>query len=144
MLYFELSANAFKSHGIDEEKLKQLAGKTPEGEINWETISKAGERATSMIDPYCYAQYSNSMPFNPVPGIIRDLALSLTLHYLYEGKQSLTEDRQKTFEMNMKILQDIREGKTRLFSESQPVSSNPVIFSKKTNADRVFFKLEGY
>jgi phage gp36-like protein len=86
-------------------------------------VQRALDDARNTIDSHIGGRYS--LPIAPVPEILERLACDLARFYLYDDL--VTEAIQKRFDDAMKLLRDVRDGKSQLgphgTTNQQPVSN---------------------
>lgn len=136
---------------ISEEKILALADFDDTGEIDnvevQERISNSFADAAAEIDSYCQARYQ--IPFNPVPDVIKKLAIDISLYNLFslrgfdEGSpDKVISDRYKAA---IKTLENISKGIVTVGVSDPPVvdTANRPDF---TGPDRVFSreKMSGF
>lgn len=81
-------------------------------EINQEIITEKILDAQTEIDSYCSSQYS--VPFAPVPGLIKKLAVDITLYHLI-SRRGLAEDSPdvilvRRYKDAVKLLENLAKG----------------------------------
>lgn len=86
-------------------------------------VQRALDDARNTIDSHIGGRYP--LPIAPVPEILERLACDLARFYLYDDQ--VTETIQKRFDDGMKLLRDVRDGKSQLgpngSTNQQPVSN---------------------
>lgn len=66
---------------LTHQGLAILTGDPTGTNVNQQKVDAAILYACNIIDTYCYIRYET--PLVPIPAIIRDIAVSLTIYYLY-------------------------------------------------------------
>jgi phage gp36-like protein len=103
---------------VDKQKLIDLSNDNEEPVvdedenpiINLENVQRAIDNAASEIDSY--ASVRNKVPFNPVPPIIRKLAVDIALYNLFSRKWTGDEEDNiiRRYKNAVKMLEKIAEG----------------------------------
>lgn len=139
---------------ISERKLEELF--VDEGEIFTlqdedaeELIARIGkviEAASSLVNGYCQARYSEVMPFSPVPGLVKELTLDIFELKAYARRGMVAEEVQTRHDNALKILKNIADGTLKLDvpETGAKVAENSIRFTNKTPDDRVFRNPQGY
>ena len=103
---------------IREQELVQLTNDIAGDEIDTDLLARAIDRAGNEIDAVAGARYS--LPFDPVPGFIRDLAVDLTLVSLGERRQDSPgwlDSKRKRVE---RVLDQLAAGTVTVGSQPEP------------------------
>ncbi|HBG06323.1 MAG: hypothetical protein A2075_12195 [Geobacteraceae bacterium GWC2_58_44] len=109
-----------KKSRVQEARLIQLTDDADTGEVNEEAVNGAISDAGEMIDGFLRGRYP--LPLNPVPGLIRTIALDLATYGIYGLKPEfelpkLVGDRYQT---STKLLMRIQDGKMDLYEKDEP------------------------
>lgn len=98
---------------ILDAELLQLTDDARSGVINEPRVGQAIASADAEIDGYCAARYT--VPFSPVPPIIKKCSVDIAVYNLYARKtMSIPEARQVRYDNAVRILKDISAGKISL------------------------------
>lgn len=125
---------------IPEENLIQLTDDAQTGVIDNEVIDDAIAYAGQLIDGYLRGRYS--VPLDPVPELIRRLAVDMAVFHLYsrrfelEMPQSMIDRRKEI----IRLLEQIQQGKVQLGIETDKSPGQGYYQSNKTEEDRFFNK----
>lgn len=136
---------------LSEDKILQLADFENTGDIGSEDVVKrindAINDAGAEIDGYCMGRYQ--VPFNPVPDIIKKLAIDISLYNLFslrgfdeDSPDKVIADRYKSA---VKTLENLSRGIVTIGQPEPPVTDS-VNRPSVTGPDRVFTrdKMSGY
>jgi phage gp36-like protein len=133
----------------EESDLIELTDETGQGVIEEDKTDAAIAWAGELIDGYLRGPYN--LPLDPVPGILKPLAVELSIYRLYRLKMKLSvpEPIRESYESSVKMLEAIRKGNINLGTladetDSRVPSTTPVSISSP--GDRVFTRetLKGY
>jgi phage gp36-like protein len=122
---------------ITPQTLLDLCDDTQQGD--WTTDDAYGFNATDrltacilnagrMVDSYAQAHFS--VPFDPTPAMVKELAISLAVYYLYRRRRAafgMPDDVKDEHSDAMKRLERINEGKLDLGLEPSPAASDKVV-----------------
>ncbi len=121
---------------ISEETLIQLTDDNGAGIVDDAVVTRIITDADAEIDGYCGEKYT--LPFSPVPTIIRKISVDIAIYNLYARRQGAPDDRAKRYDNAVKLLKDIQTGKVTLGSTAPTeVAQDTVEVEKK---DRIFTK----
>ncbi len=123
---------------IPEETLIQLTDDNGAGIVDDAVVTRVIADADAEIDGYCGENYT--LPFLPVPVIIRKISVDIAIYNLYARRQGAPEDRAKRYDNAVKLLRDIQAGKitlgsaapTEVAQDTVETESNDRIFTKDT------------
>lgn len=127
-------------NNLSEARLIELTDDTDSGVLNESIVNDNIERASNEINAYCQERYS--VPFEIVPGIIKDICIDITIYRLFLRRENVPEDIQNSYKRAVEKLRDIADGKISLGNSN--VSEDDITFSNKTEDDRYFKDPEGY
>ena len=98
------------------------------------------QKADNEINSYCMERYT--VPLDPIPGIIKDLSVDLSIYKLHNrrGKRASRWDDQ--YKRAIEILEKISEGKMSLGTDN--VKPRGVSFTDKAEDTRIFKDPMGY
>jgi len=129
---------------VQERVLIELTDDEGLGAANRARVDAAIAAATDEINGYCQARYP--VPFNPVPGFIKKLAVDIALYNLFarRGYDEESADRSivDRYKAAIRVLENVARGLVTLGAHEPPATSGvDVRFS-----ERVFSreKLEGF
>ncbi|MDE1531682.1 DUF1320 domain-containing protein [Pseudomonas carnis] len=98
-------------NAIPERTLIQLSNDDPAAEAPNESVVEDGVRqAEELVDGYLRGRYN--LPLNPVPTVLRDAAVYLARHWLYQRRpEGMVPDAVKDSRKDtIKLLESIRDG----------------------------------
>ncbi|PKN71196.1 MAG: DUF1320 domain-containing protein [Deltaproteobacteria bacterium HGW-Deltaproteobacteria-12] len=123
---------------IPEDELVQLTDDVNTGDIDTYVVSRAIADADAEIDSYCGSRYT--MPFSPVPVIIRKLSVDMAVYNLFTRRSVLKipEDRQKRYDNAIRFLKDVARELISLGADApaEPADGSPQ--ATRTKDDRIF------
>lgn len=131
-----------------ETDLIQLTDDAGTGTINLAIVSEVITYAGDLIDGYLRSRYT--LPLNPVPSLIKDIAVDLALYKLYKRRFNLSapDGISESFKNSMKTLKEIPAGTVSLGTDALPqgLPEPGKVLTNKTSDDRVFSKdvLKGF
>lgn len=99
------------SNAIPERTLIQLSNDDPAAEApNESVIEDAVRQAEELVDGYLRGRYN--LPLDPVPTVLRDAAVYLARHWLYQRRpEGMVPDAVKDSRKDtIKLLESIRDG----------------------------------
>lgn len=137
MPYCELSDI---TKAIPEENIIQLTDDAGQGVIDNEKISDAIEYAGQLIDGYLRGRYS--VPLNPVPELIKRIAIDMAIFHLYSRRFELEmpEGMLQRRKECIRLLELIQQGKVLLGIESSQSPGQGYYKGNKNAEDRIFNK----
>lgn len=121
---------------LTEEQLIGLTDDHGVGRVDDAKVVKAIADADAEIDGYAGERYS--LPFSPVPLIVRKLSVDISIYNLYARRQGAPEERRQRYDNSSKLLREIAAGRVTLGatppaeanSETPDVSSQARVFSR--------------
>ena len=127
----------------EEAVLVQLTDDDGLGVVNTAVVDEAIDRAGGEIDTYAGRQYAT--PLSPVPDIIRDAAVVLTLCRLYNRRQGPPESLLTERSRVTSWLKDLAAGRVGL-GEGDPAGTPPSSAADIDSSGRIFSRdtLEGF
>jgi phage gp36-like protein len=125
---------------IPEQNLIQLTDDAGEGVIDDVKIDDAIAYAGQLIDGYLRGRYT--VPLQPVPELVKRLAVDLAVFHLYSRRFELDMpqtmvDRRKEI---IRLLEQIQQGKVLLGIETADSPGQGYYMTNKTAEDRIFSK----
>lgn len=125
---------------IPEINLIQLTNDAPDATtVDQTKIDGFITDSVELIDSNIRGQYT--LPINPVPGIVKQIAVDITLYKIYSRRYELEmpETMAERFKQAMKLLEQIRKGDLKLNVNSINNSNTQGIYrTNKTSGDRIF------
>ncbi len=127
---------------ISDEILIQLTDDYDAGVVDDSIVADHIASADAEIDGYCGLRYT--LPFSPVPTIIKKLSVDITIYNLYGRRETVPESRSKDYDNAVKLLQNVAKGLVTLGADAPVETSTDTV--KVSSEDRVFTreKLEGF
>lgn len=123
---------------IPEETIIQLTDDHGAGAVDDDIIDQAIADADAEIDGYCGERYT--LPFSPVPVIIKKASVDIAIYNLYGRRQGAPEDRTKRYDNAVKLLRDISAGKVTLGASAPEETAQDTVEISTSLDDRVFTK----
>jgi phage gp36-like protein len=121
---------------LDEQLLIQLTDDNDTGVVDDDIVLSAIEDADAEIEGYCSGY---TLPFNPVPRLIKKLSVDIALHNLFGRRHNEPKDISDQYAKDVKILENITRGLVKIGKESPSdrsgsvkVSANDPIFNQDT------------
>ena len=90
----------------NQDVLVQLTDDTNTGLINDSVIEKQITRANNIIDLYVSGKYETPLE---TKSIITQIAVELTLYFLHERGNSVTETTENIYKRNIKLLEEVKK-----------------------------------
>jgi len=123
---------------ISQEELVELTDDSGGGGVSASVVERAIADADAEIDSYCAVRYS--VPFDPVPAIIRKISVDIAIYHLFSRRSviKVPEERQKRYDNAIRFLRDVSRGLISLGADtpSEPVTGK--VQTTRTKDDRVF------
>lgn len=105
--------------------------------IHMPVVEEAIRQAVELVDGYLRGRYL--LPLNPVPSIIKDIAVNLARHWLYarrpEGNE-LPEAVTRTYKASLQTLEHIRDNKITIGLPSGGPAPEPGEFKVRARPQR--------
>jgi phage gp36-like protein len=121
-----------------QEDLIELTDDSDTGDVDQTNVDKAIAHAGELIDGYLRGRYT--LPLDPVPGLIRTLAATISLRRLYARRPrlSIPESLADDYKNALKILENIQKGLVTLGAATpgEEIPSDAV--SKVSAPERIF------
>lgn len=125
---------------VREDVLLDLADDDRDGQVDDAVVTAAIESASDLVDGYCGPRYS--VPFDPVPGVVRRLSTDLAVYNLFarRGFDMQSADRAvvERYRDAIRFFEKVAEGKVAIgIGSNEPhtpptktsVASRPQVFS---------------
>lgn len=127
---------------IPEQNLIQLTDDENLGEVNQARVNDAIDYADQLIDGYLRGRYT--LPLDPVPGLLKKLAVDLAVFFIYSRKLELEmpEGMTNRYKNAVKVLEMIQKGTVSLGTEEGSTPEPGEYKTNKTSSDRMFPKTE--
>jgi phage gp36-like protein len=109
--------------------------------VDMEVVNDLIDRASSFVNSYCVGLYSNKMPWNPVPDMIKELTLDIfEFRTNSRGPRNPDQSVVDTFNAARSTLEKISMGKIKFLEPDTgvPVPENSIQHTNKTKADMKF------
>ena len=123
---------------VPETVLIQLTDDADTGSIDTDHTDQAIADADAKIDSYCGKRYS--VPFSPVPDILKKTSVDIAIYNLYSRRKGAPDHIEKRFNAAIQFLRDVSKGQATLGEDdpdgNPPDSEAPEMSS--SNPDRVF------
>ena len=122
---------------ISAVELIELADDEGTGAADDSVVARAIADADAEIDSYCGGRYS--VPFSPVPVMIRKLSVDLAIYNLYSRRSvlAISEERQKRYDNALRFLRDVSRGLISLGADA-PATENSGDRAEIAGATRQF------
>lgn len=121
---------------LPDVNLIQLTDDEDTGAINEDTIDEAIAQADAEIDLYCSPRYT--VPFSPVPAVIKKFSVDIAIYNLYSRKvEEIPETRSDRYKNAIKQLEAIAAG-TLLIEIEEEGAADSGIKASATKDDRIF------
>lgn len=119
-----------------EEELIKLTDRDRTGQINSQVVLSAIADASQMVDSFIQSQVAVPMP--KPPRIIATITGDIARYYLHT--HNATEVVIKRYDQAIAMLEDVRDGKLRLESETtvEETGAAGLIASNRTESERQF------
>ncbi|OPL10677.1 MAG: hypothetical protein AVO38_16365 [delta proteobacterium ML8_D] len=130
------STEADLTEQISEDTLTQLTDDADAGSVDSDVVTRAIADADAEIDGYCGTRYS--LPFSPVPGLIRKISVDIAIYNLYARRKGVPEDRQKRYNDAVRFLRDVSKGVATLGSDEPIDDSDSGPEATVVKSDRIF------
>jgi phage gp36-like protein len=123
---------------ISQAELIELTDDAGGGSVDVSALTRAIADADAEIDSYCGGRYT--MPFSPVPVIIRKLSVDIAVYNLFSRRAVLKipEDRQKRYDNAIRFLRDVSKGLISLGADAPAEPSAGLPQATRTKDDRIF------
>lgn len=106
---------------LPKELLVQLADDDGDGVIDSGIVPDAIQKADDEINAYAATRYT--VPFSPVPTLVRALSIDLAIWNLYARRRLENETVTKRYDRAVKLLRDLADGKASLGETPGPAET---------------------
>jgi len=129
---------------LDEDELIGLTDDNDLGAVDDGKVDRAIADADAEIDGYCGKRYS--VPFSPVPAILRKISVELAVVNLFARRRGVPEDRRKRYEDMIRFLRDVAKGLVSLGAGDPDSPPSDADKPQIASGERIFTreKLEGF
>ncbi len=108
---------------IPEQTVTNLTDDSGTGEADQGKVTAAIADADAEIDSYCAARYT--VPFSPVPAVIRKCSVDVSVYNLYSRcAESIPDSRKERYKNAIELLKNIAKGVVTLGEVPSP-ATNP-------------------
>jgi phage gp36-like protein len=123
---------------ISQAELIELTDDAGSGSVDTSAVARAIADSDAEIDSYCGSRYT--MPFAPVPVMIRKLSVDIAVYNLFSRRVLLKipEDRQKRYDNAIRFLRDVSKGLISLGADAPAEPSDGLPQATRTKDDRIF------
>lgn len=132
------STQADLEEQISRAELVELTDDSGVGSVDTSALARAVADADAEIDSYCGGRYS--VPFDPVPAIIRKISVDMAIYHLFSRRSVLKvpEERQKRYDNAIRFLRDVSRGLISLGADAPSEPATGKVQTTRTKDDRVF------
>ena len=122
---------------ISQNELIELSDDAGAGVVDDSVVTRAIADADGEIDSYCASRYT--VPFLPVPVMVRKLSVDIAIYNLHTRRAVLKvpEVRQKRYENAVRFLRDVSRGLISLGADA-PAQANTSDTASIAGNDRIF------
>ena len=121
---------------LDEEVLIALTDDEDTGSVDDTKVTKAIADADAEIDSYCGVHYS--VPFAPVPDVIRKWSVEFAIYNLYPRRKGAPDNRKERYDNGIRFLRDVSKGLASLGKDDPDVPPSDKDKPQFTSSDRIF------
>jgi phage gp36-like protein len=114
---------------ISEETLIQLTDDSNLGVPDTGKISEAIDSADSLVDGYAATRYT--VPFSPVPRLIKALALDIAVYNLFSRRENVPENRKERHANAVKTCEMLAAGKITIGMDETPAAEGPGMYKAR-------------
>ena len=121
---------------VDAGVLVQLTDDDNLGEVDENKVEAAIEGADATIDAYCGVR--NTVPFDPVPAIVKTLSVDLSVFNLYSRRGGVPENVRKIRDDAIAFLRDVSRGAVSLGPAGPDQTPSGSHRPQSAGAERIF------
>ena len=121
---------------ISEDELIQLSDDENTGTVDTAAIDRAIADADAEINGYCVERYT--VPFDPVPDLIRKYCVDISIYNLLSRRQGADEDRLARYKNAIRFLEKVAKGIVSLGVNAPAETSQDTVSVTTSKSDRIF------
>lgn len=123
---------------LDRADLIALTDDNGIGSADAAAVARAIADADAEIDSYCGSRYT--VPFSPVPVIVRKFSVDMAIYHLFSRRSVLKipEERQKRYDNAIRFLRDAAKGLITLGADAPAEPGDGLPQATRTKDDRKF------
>jgi phage gp36-like protein len=123
---------------ISQAELIELTDDAGSGSVDASAVARAIADADAEIDSYCGGRYT--LPFLPVPVMIRKLSVDIAVYNVFSRRALLKipDERQKRYDNAIRFLRDMSKGLISLGADAPVEPSDGLPQATRTKDDRIF------
>ena len=122
---------------IEPDDLIALTDDDGTGAVDTTVIARAIADADAEIESYCGTRYS--LPFSPVPAMIRKVSVDISIYNLHSRRNlKIPEERQKRYDNVIRFLRDLAKGLISLGSDAPAEPDNGLPQASTVKTDKIF------
>jgi len=123
---------------VSQAELIELTDDTGAGTVDTSAAARAIADADAEIDGYCGTRYT--VPFSPVPAMIRKLSVDIAVYNLFSRRSTLKmpEERQKRYDNAVRFLRDVSRGLISLGADAPAEPDSGLPQASTNRDDRIF------
>jgi len=121
---------------LPEDELTQLTDDSGAGTFDPLIVDRAIADADAEINGYCGERYT--VPFDPVPAVIRKFSVDISIYNLFSRRQGADEDRRNRYRDAIRFLQNLSKGFVTLGVDAPVEIAQDTVSVTTTKNDRIF------
>lgn len=122
---------------LEENVLIQLTDDSGSGEVDVSAVDRAIADADAEIDSYCGTRYT--VPFSPVPVMIRKLSVDIAIYNLFSRRAlDVADERQQRYDNAIRFLRDLAKGLISLGADAPAEPDDSLPQASRDKEDRIF------
>jgi len=122
---------------VSEAELVQLTDDAGAGSVDDAVVTRAIADADAEINSYCSARYT--VPFSPVPVMIRKCSVDIAIYDLYARRPgTLPDERKSRYQDAVRFLRDVAASKANLGADAPAEASESGPQATTVKSDRIF------
>jgi len=121
---------------IPESELIQLTDDEDLGIVDASITDRAIADADAEINSYCAERYT--VPFDPVPDIIRKRSVDIAIYNLFSRRQIYNENRSSRHKDDIRFLERVSSGSVSLGPNAPAETSQDTVGVSTVKTDRIF------
>lgn len=129
---------------LSQDELIGLTDDAGAGVVDASVVARAVADADAEIDSYAAGRYT--VPFSPVPAMIRKTSVEIAIYNLFSRRRGAPDSRRQRYDASTRFLRSLANGEVTLGSDSPGASTDDGIAASVSSDDRIFSKdtLGGY